>query len=367
METNIQSQKTTLSYIVSNAESILTSILWPDGPVCPVCGSHTHTILKDGRYRCSHCSKRYSIKVGTIFQHSHISLSTWLIVLYLMLENKGLSSCAMSRLVNVSQPSCYYMMMKLRFLFGQEDTTLSGDEIAIDEAYLGGTFSKMSLTKKQFLLDKFKLPKHPQTTREKIAIANRVNSLYKTPIIGISSGSSLILKVIPKPVDQSEILSIFKYHVTQGSHTISDCSPLYDNWPELAGCPISHNNHSQLQFKSEDGLSSNKIEGSFSQWKRQTLDKFGSISPRLLQLYLDEHSFRFNNRNITILERMSRALSKCKKIVTKAIISTYDSLFGKSNEIKIFDPWEFFNQVGCIIKEIKVDGVIYRSSEFRII
>lgn len=258
------------------------------------------------------------------------------------------------------------MMMKLRFLFSQEDTILSGDEIAVDEVYVGGTFSKMSLSKKQFLLDKFKLPKQPQTTREKIAIANKVNSLYKSPVIGINSGSKIVLKVVPNPVEQSEIVSLFHKHVSRGSHTISDCSTLYDNWLELTGCKISHNNHSKAQYKSEDGLSSNKIEGSFSQWKRQTLDKFCSMSNRLLQLYLDEHSFRFNNRNITIIERMSRALSKCKKIVTKSIISTYDSLFGKTNKIEIFDPWEFFNQTGCLIKEIKVGGVTYRASEYKL-
>jgi len=354
-----------ISYIVSHARSIIRNIIWPDGPTCPYCGSHSYTVQKDGRYYCKHCSKKYSIKVCTIFEKSHLPLYKWLIALYLLLTNNGISSPILAKYIHVTQPTAFYMLMKLRHLFSQEDTILSGEEIAIDELYVGGSWSKFSIPKRDRLLDLYMLPKHPQTPKEKMAIGNRVNYLYKTPIIGINDGSSIVLKVLPKPVNQEDILETFKKHVKEGSHTVSDCSTLYDNWLELSGCNISYNNHSKGQYKTADGKSSNKIEGSFSQYKRQTLDKHCSLTPRLLQLYLDEHAFRFNTRKLPILKRISLALRNIRQKVTGSILRDYDSLNGKRNKLKIFNPYEFFAHYGSLCESYIDNGIVYRYKEFR--
>lgn len=353
-----------ITYIVTHARSIIKNLIWPEGPTCPYCGSHSHTKQKDGRYYCKSCSRKYSIKLGTIFEKSHLPLSKWLIALYLMLTNNGISSPILARYIHVTQPTAFYMMMKLRFLFSQEETALSGEEIAVDELYVGGTWSKFSIPKKNKLLDLYMLPKHPKTTKERIAIGNRINSLYKTPVLGINDGTNIVLKVMPKPVIQEEVLEIFKHHVEKGSHTVSDCSTLYDSWHELTGCTISHNNHSKQQYKAEDGKSSNKIEGTFSQYDRQTLDKHCSISPRLLQLYLDEHSFRFNTRKLSILKRFAYALRKVRQKVTVSIMKAYDSLNGKKNNIEIFNPYEFFSKYGTLFNEYIDNGVVYRRLDY---
>jgi len=156
-----------ITYIVSHAGTIIKNIIWPKGPVCPYCGSKHYRKQKDGRYYCTGCHKRYSLKLGTIFEKSHLPLSKWLIALYLMLNNNGISSPILARYINVTQPTAFYMMHKLRFLFGQEETVLEGEEIAIDEYYYGGTWSKFSLKKKNMLLERYMLPRNPKTVKEK--------------------------------------------------------------------------------------------------------------------------------------------------------------------------------------------------------
>lgn len=353
-----------IHFIVKNAEEILTRILWPDGAYCPDCGCKEFTITKDGRHRCKHCGRKYTIKTGTIFYHSHISLATWLVCLYLMLENKGMSSLSMAKHLGIGKNAAYRMMMKLRCLFSQEETVLDG-EIAIDEEYVGGQWGKMCLAKRQYLLDKFMLPKNPKNPKEKMSIAQRVNALYKTPVLGMNNGDKLILHILPNPIEQDDVVMMFKRHAGKDVYTVSDCGALYDNWNLLTGSNISQNNHSKSQFTTVDGRSSNRIEGAFAQWKRQSLDKYCSISSKYLQLYLDEHCFRFNNRNLTILEKIEKALAKCHQIVTEDTLKAHNGLdIFPIRKKDIFNPYEFFKQYGGAVKQTTYAGVVYRIEEF---
>lgn len=353
-------------YITTHAKTIMRNLLWPKGPTCPVCGSHHYTKLKDGRYYCKECSKHYSIKQGTIFQKSHLPLSKWLIALYLMLSNNDISSPKLAHYLGISQTTSYYMLLKLRFLFPQDDTILEGDEVACDEEYLFGSWSKMKLSKKQELLDRFMLPKNPKTIREKISIANKANSYYKQPVVAINDGTRVVLQTMTRRFGQSDIVDLFKTHVKAGSHAVTDCSTLYNDWENLTGCPISQNNHSKNQFKTSDGKSSNKTEGIFSQNKRQFLNIHCSMSSKKLQLYLDTFAFNFNTRKLSILERIKIALRNVRQVITGLNLDEYDSLNGKNNDPDIFNPYEWFSQYGNIANEVVVQGVVYRREEFMV-
>lgn len=353
-----------ISYIAANAEEIVTRILWPEGAVCPECGCKEYAVMKDGRYRCKHCHKIYNIKTNTIFSGTRIALSKWLICLYLMLESKGVGSNAMARYLKLPQSTCYYMMMKLRCLFTQEDTILEG-EVAIDEEYVGGQWGKMCLAKRQYLLDKFMLPKHPKNAKEKMSIASKVNALYKTPVLGMNDGNRMVLHILPNPVTQEDVITLFKKHTVEGCHTVSDFGSLYDDWEIMTGSPISQNNHSKSQFTTEDGRSSNRIEGAFAQWKRQSLDKYCKLSPKYIQLYLDEHCFRFNNRELSIIEKIEKALANAHQIVSRDTIKAHNGLdMFPIRQHNIFNPYEFFKQYSPAINQTIVGGIVYRKEDF---
>lgn len=339
------------------------NILWPEGPTCPDCGSHDYTIMKDGRYRCKHCHKIYSPKSGTIFSHSHISLGNWCIALYLMISKKGLSSYDLADKISVTQKTAYFMMMKLRFLFNQDDIIL-GDEIACDEEFIGGQWGRLSLHKRQELLRAYKLPQNPQNQKEKMSIAQTVNNLYKQPVFGMNDGTKLILRAMPNGFIQDDIVQIFNQHSQSTGNAVADCSMLYDNWNLLTGYNMSRNNHSKAQFVAADGRSSNRIEGSFSNWKRNALFNYVHLSKRLCQLYLDEFCFRWNTRCLTIIEKLATALTKCHQIINKSILAAYNSIdIFPIRQIKIFDPYEFFRNTPFIDSVVR-GGVVYRRAEF---
>src|ERR1041384_441963 len=75
------------------------SQVWPDGPVCPHCGGIERISKMKGKstrigtYKCYQCRKPFTVKVGTIFESSHIPMRIWLQAMVLMCASKkGISS-----------------------------------------------------------------------------------------------------------------------------------------------------------------------------------------------------------------------------------------------------------------------------------
>jgi transposase-like protein len=133
----------------TKAREWLESHLWPDGPVCPHCGSDREKITglrgkahRPGVYQCNACREQFTITVKTVFEKSKIPLSKWLTALFLMTASKkGISVHQIHRMLGISYKSTWFMCHRLREamrlakyppLGGLEDT------IEIDELYTGG-------------------------------------------------------------------------------------------------------------------------------------------------------------------------------------------------------------------------------------
>ena len=78
----------------AKAYELVESVLWPDGPVCPHCGVLDQSSPMKGKstrigtYKCYACRKKFTVKIGTIFEDSHIPMRTWLQAIYLMASSK---------------------------------------------------------------------------------------------------------------------------------------------------------------------------------------------------------------------------------------------------------------------------------------
>ena len=107
--------------------------------VCPYCGEHHCVTRKDGRFRCNHCKRNFSCKVGTIFEDSNLSLVKWFIAMYLISSHKkGISSCQLARGIKVTQTTAWHMLHKVRALLAQDDAEGFSGEVECDEVYIGG-------------------------------------------------------------------------------------------------------------------------------------------------------------------------------------------------------------------------------------
>ncbi len=98
---------------------------WGNGDViCPYCGKHHCRRRFDGRFRCPECRRNFSVLVGTIFENTKISLVKWFIAMYhISSHKKGISSHQLARDLSVTQKTAWFILHKVRTLFGQEKTT----------------------------------------------------------------------------------------------------------------------------------------------------------------------------------------------------------------------------------------------------
>ncbi len=71
-------------------EEYLAVIKWNGNPTCPYCESDRVNVLKGKtkRFKCYGCRKQFSVKVGTIFHDTKISLRKWFIAIYLVTSHK---------------------------------------------------------------------------------------------------------------------------------------------------------------------------------------------------------------------------------------------------------------------------------------
>ena len=131
------------------ARAYMETRMWPDGPVCPHCGTFNQaTALKGkahrpGVYQCNECREQFTVTVGTLFERSKIPLHTWLLATYLLCASKkGMSTRQLSRMLGVSVKSTWFMMHRIRegMREGDDAGPLGGENkvIEADETYIGG-------------------------------------------------------------------------------------------------------------------------------------------------------------------------------------------------------------------------------------
>ena len=119
----------------------LRAIRWKDGPYCPYCGSTRVYHFSDKRnHKCGDCRKRFSIKVGTIFEDTKLPLRKWFAAIWLLTSHKkGVSSAQLARDLKITQKSAWFVLHRLRYAARTKsfNRPLKG-EIEIDETFLGG-------------------------------------------------------------------------------------------------------------------------------------------------------------------------------------------------------------------------------------
>ena len=129
------------------AREYLESVRWPNGPICPHCGSvsEDHYALngeaqRDGLYKCKDCREQFTVTVGTVFERSKIALDKWVMLAELMAASKrGISSKQIERMPGVTYKTAWFMTHRMR----EAMRDLSGGKIGgggvveADETYIG--------------------------------------------------------------------------------------------------------------------------------------------------------------------------------------------------------------------------------------
>ena len=134
------------------AYAYMESILWPDGPVCPKCGVVDNAFelkgkrARPGLRRCKDCKKDFTVKVGTVFESSHVSMCDWLQAAYLLsASKKGFSAHQLHRTLGVTYKTAWFMFHRLREAMRVGDLPPMGGEgktVESDETFIGKKYDK---------------------------------------------------------------------------------------------------------------------------------------------------------------------------------------------------------------------------------
>src|SRR5271165_6723386 len=131
---------------MSNDEGrlLLEGIRWPNGPVCPKCGSDKTSAMngkscRPGLKKCRACRKQFTVTVGTIFERSHIGLGDWMFAFASMCASKkGISALQLKRELGVSYETAWFMCHRIReAMRATPDGSLLTGNVVVDETYVG--------------------------------------------------------------------------------------------------------------------------------------------------------------------------------------------------------------------------------------
>lgn len=250
---------------------------------CPKCAAETkfYRVKKRQCYACMHCSYQLFPLSDTIFRKTTTPLKDWFYAIYLFsVAKNGVSAKELERHLGVTYKTAWRMCREIRKLMDEEMGMLGGDgtPVEIDETYIGGKHpKKLGYSKKQTVFG--------MVERNGMARAKQVKS----------SGVRVLLPEITGSI-------------APNAHIHSDEWRAYKKLPEYG---YSHTtvNHSKLEYVR--GIAyTNTIEGFWSQLKRSIDGTYHAVSPKYLQLYLNEFTFRYNFRDVAVcpvlLERASR-------------------------------------------------------------
>jgi transposase-like protein len=125
----------------------LEKLQWPDGPVCPHCGTVGEATKLEGKstrpgvYKCRPCQKPFSVTVGTVFEDSHVPLNKWLYAAHLLTASKkGISSHQLHRTLGVSYKTAWFMSHRIREAMRPAALTPmggTGKTVEVDETVQG--------------------------------------------------------------------------------------------------------------------------------------------------------------------------------------------------------------------------------------
>lgn len=261
-----------------------------EGSACPGCGligAKFHRITGRRAYACQDCGHHVYPCAGTIFEHSSTPLTLWFHAMYLMTSTRnGVSGKELQRQLGVTYKCAWRIGHQLRILMAARDKdnnpTPREGHFEIDETYVGGVV-------------------HGKGNRY---VKN------KSIVMGIVQRGGAITGKVVKDAKSETLLPIIMDTVTPGSMVNTDELASYGPLKELGYLHVALN-HRKEQWA--NGIHhTNRIEGFWSHLKRGISSTHVSVSKHHLQKYVDEFSFRYNNRKEPA-EMFARMLAQVSK------------------------------------------------------
>jgi len=275
------------------------SRVWPEGPICPHCGGTDHISPMKGKstrigtYKCYQCRKPFTVKIGTIFEASHVPMRLWLQAMFLMCSSKkGISSNQLHRTLGVTLKTAWFMSHRIRLAMhtvGLPPMGGNGGTVEVDETYYGQIEGE---------------PKRKGTGHKHVVLT-----------LVERGGSARSFHVEGTRI--ADLAPVIRANIKPDTNLMTDEGTYYRSiGREFA-------KHEVVKHREDEYVRGeahvNTAEGYFSIFKRGMTGVYQHCNERHLHRYLAEFDFRYSNRKALGIDDVARTERALKGIVGKRL------------------------------------------------
>lgn len=273
------------------AYKFVENVLWPNGPVCPRCketrrvGKLNGTSTRIGVHKCYSCKKPFTVKIGTIFEASHIPLHKWLQAILLMCASKkGFSSHQLARTLDIQVRSAWFMSHRIREAMRSGALAPMTGIVEVDETFIG----------------------------RKKGVPKQRGTGHKHAVLSLVERGGEVRSVHVADVKTKTVVPIVNENIKREARVMTDDALQYY---EKLGHFAAHGvvNHSANEYVRGD-VHTNTVESYFSVFKRGMRGTYQHCSEKHLHRYLAEFDFRHNARTALGVEDEARAVKALRGV-----------------------------------------------------
>jgi transposase-like protein len=284
------------------AYAFVEARIWTDGRICPHCGVVDKSgplkgkSTRVGVYKCYACRKPFTVKVGTVFESSHVKLHIWLQAMHLMSSGKkGVSTNQLHRILGVSLQTAWFLSHRIREAMSDlrigSVGPLGGQNkvVEADETYVGGKAKNRK--------------NHVPPKEIVVALVERGGKVRSRHVADVT-GSTLHDAMVTQ--------------IDKASYLMTDEAPVYS---KIGDEFVGHGtvNHSAEEYVRAYFWHTNTVEGYFSILKRGIVGTYHHVSAAHLHRYLAEFDFRYNQRIALGVDDVARTDKIVKGVVGKQL------------------------------------------------
>lgn len=297
------------------AYEFVESRLWANGRPCPHCGVMDRSGKLNGKstrigvYKCYECRKPFTVKVGTVFQSSHIPMRLWLQAIFLIASSKkGISTNQLQRTLGITIKAAWFLSHRIREAMregGLDPLGGTGGAVEVDETFIGRDFNK-----------KPKGEKKGRGTDHK----HKVLSL-------IDRTTGRARSIVVDDLKVKTLYPILSANIRREAQLMTDEATHYQKLGHLfASHGYTSHGKGEYVSKMNPYVHTNTVEGYFSIFKRGMKGIYQHCAHNHLHRYVAEFDFRYNYRKANGVEDFERAEILLRGVIGKRL--TYRTVTG---------------------------------------
>ena len=277
--------------------------LWPEGPICPHCGGVERISKMGGKstrigaYKCYQCRKPFTVKIGTIFEASHVPMRYWLQAIYLYsASKKGFSANQLHRTLGVTLKTAWFMAHRIREAMREGHLGpfgMGGATVEVDETFIG--------------IDPAQAPNRgPHSKMKVLSLIERETGRARSMVFDHLS--------------MQDVVPLVEANLHREAHLRTDESTLYIQMGKgfASHETVSHNRDEYVRAN-DPSVHTNTVEGFFSIFKRGMKGVYQHCGKQHLHRYLAEYDFRYSYRIALGVDDGARADQLLSGVVGKRL------------------------------------------------